>query len=154
QVAQVVLQRLNYFQVTELKHPVAALYDRHLGSERGEHRGVLDADDARADHDHRAGHPLQVDDPVGVDDRLVVEVHAGRAGREGAGRDDDVLRADLADPAPVIDFDLVRADEPGGAANDRDPVTGQLATDDVVFPADDVTGACGQVRDGDLVLDP
>ncbi len=47
EVAQVELQRLDDLRVAEVQHVVALLHDGHLGAQRGEHRGVLDADHAR-----------------------------------------------------------------------------------------------------------
>ena len=155
QVAQVVLERLDHLDVAELQHPVALLHHRDLGAKRGEHGHVLDPDHARARDHHRAGHLLQMDDPVRVDHGAVVELDAGRAGGPGAGGDHDRLRAGPADPAvPVVDFDRVRVGETGRAAQDRDPVAGQLAAHHVHFAADHVTGAGGQVGHGDVVLDP
>ena len=86
---------------------------------------------------------------------LLVEGHAGRPGRLGAGGDDDLVRGDLAGPAAaVVDLDGVRPDEVARCPDDRDAVAGELAADDVVLPADHVPGPGGQVGDGDLVLDP
>ncbi len=53
QVAQVEPQRLDDLGVAEVQHRVALLDHGDLGAERGEHRRVLDADDAGADHHHR-----------------------------------------------------------------------------------------------------
>jgi hypothetical protein len=55
---------------------------------------------------------------------------------------------------PVVDLDRIRAGEPAGAGQDRDPVPGQLAADDVALPADHVLRPGRQVGDRDLVLDP
>src|SRR6202043_3335496 len=102
-----------------------------------------------------AWHLLQVHDPVGIDHGALVELHAGGPGRPGAGGDHDLVRAGPADPAgAVIDLDQVRVDETARTGQDRDPVPGQLAAHHVHLPADHVTGAGGQVGDGDLVLDP
>jgi hypothetical protein len=155
QVAQVVLERLDHFQVAELQHPVALLDHGDLGAQCGEHRGVLDADHPGPGYHHGPRHPLQVLDAVRVDHGPLVERHAGRPGRPGAGGDDDVRRAGRPDPAgAVVDLQRFRAGEPAHAGQDRDPVAGELAADDVVFPADHVPGAGRQVRDGDVFLDP
>ncbi len=155
EVAQVVLERLDDLQVAELEHPVPLLDHGDLGAQGGEHRGVLDPDDPGAGHDHRPRHPPQVDDPVGVEDGPLVEGDAGRAGRVRPGRDHDGGRADPATRALVpVDLEHVRFDETRQAGQDRDPVAGELAAHDVVFPADHVLGARHQVTDGDLFLDP
>src|SRR5262249_25991620 len=63
--------------------------------------------------------------------------------------------ADLAQPVvAVVDLDAVRAGESPGTKEDRYPVPGQLAADDIALPADHVLGPGGQVGDGDLVLEP
>src|SRR5664279_3075511 len=59
------------------------------------HGGVLDADDAGADHHHRGRHLVQPEDLVGVDDGRAVEVHGVRPGRPGAHRDHDLLGAEF-----------------------------------------------------------
>ena len=91
QVAQVELERLDHFWIAEVQHRVALFHDGDLGAQGGEHRGVLDADHARADHHHRRREGLQVQDAVGVEHPLLVELDARRACRLGAGGDDDVF---------------------------------------------------------------
>ena len=82
EIAQVVLERLDHLDVTELEHPVALLHDGDLGAEGREHGRVLDPDHAGAGDHHRARDRVQVDDPVGVDDGALVELDvAGWAGR-------------------------------------------------------------------------
>src|SRR5580700_7785946 len=155
EIAQVVLERLDHLDVTELEHPVALLHDGDLGAEGGEHGRVLDPDHAGARDHHRARDRLQVDDPVGIDDGALVELDAGRPGGPGAGGDHDLVRAGPADPAlAAVDLDGVRVEEAAGAGHDRDPVTGELAAYHVHLAADHVGGPLGQVGDGDLVLDP
>ena len=112
EVAQVVLERLDDLHVAELEHPLALLDHGDLGAEGGEHGRVLDADHAGAGHHHRARDRLQVNDPVGVDDGALVELDTGRAGRPGAGGDDDLVRGGPADPAvAAVHFHRVRVDE-------------------------------------------
>ena len=155
QVAQVVLERLDHFEVAELQHPVALLDDRDLGAQGGEHGRVLDADHPGAGDDHGPGHPLQLQHAVGVDHGTVVELDAGRPGRLGPGRDHDVLGGDPVDMvAAVVHLDRVRIREVRRSGDHRHPVTGELAAHHVDLPADHVLGAGGQVGDGDLVLDP
>ena len=52
QIAQVKLKGLDDLGITEIQHGVAFFDDGHLGAEGGEHRRVLDADHAGADHHH------------------------------------------------------------------------------------------------------
>ena len=128
QVAQVELQRLDDLRVAELQHVVALLDHRDLGAERGEHRGVLDADDAGADDHHRRRQRLQVEDAVGVQHPVFVELDAGRPGRLGAGGDHDVFAADGCAFAAgrVIDQHGVRVEEPAVPGEEVDPVAHQL----------------------------
>ena len=155
QVAQVELERLDDLRVAEFQHVVALLHDGDLGAQRGEHRGVLDADDAGANHHHRRRQGLQVEDAVGVQHPVFVELDAGRAGRLGAGGDHDVLAADGRALAAggVLDQDGVRVDEPAVALDQIDAVAHQLRPHHVLLLADDVCGAGQQVGGGDLLLD-
>ena len=52
EVAQVKLKRLDDLGIAEVQHRVALLDDGDLGAKGGEHRRVLDADHAGADHHH------------------------------------------------------------------------------------------------------
>ncbi len=90
EVAQVVLQRLDDLRVAELEQALALLDDRDARAERREHRRVLDADHAGADHDHRGRDVVELQDAVGVEDRALVERDVLRPVRRGAGRDHDV----------------------------------------------------------------
>jgi hypothetical protein len=126
-----------------------------LGAEGGEHRGVLDADDPRADDDHRRRQVLHAEDLVAVHNGQPVELHAGRAGRPGADGDHHLLRGDLPFGALLGGHhDGVRVVEPAGADQHVHVVAGQLAADDVDFPTDHVVGAGEQVGDRDLFLQP
>ena len=81
-VAQVELQRLDDLGVAEVEHLRPLLHQRDPGAQRGEHRRVLDADHAGADHDQRVGHLLQLEDLVGVEHPGAVELDVGRPGRQ------------------------------------------------------------------------
>ena len=91
QRAGVVEQRVDDFAVAEFEQLRAAVDDRHLHAERGEHDGVFEADHAAADDDHRPRHVRQVEDFVGVEDRFAVERNVVGPGRAGAGGEQDVL---------------------------------------------------------------
>ena len=120
---------------------VALIDDRDLGAERAEHRGVLDADHARADDGHRARHaPLQLQQPVGVDDRAVVEGDGVRARRLGADRDHDALGADRL--VGALDPDGVVVLERGVARQPADHVAAEL------LPHDRGLGAASRARRG------
>ena len=80
--------------IAEFQHGVALFDDGDLGAQRGEHRCVLDADHAGADHDHGRRDRLEIKDAVGVQHSLLVELDTFGAGRLGPGGDDDVLAAD------------------------------------------------------------
>jgi hypothetical protein len=85
-------------------------------AERGEHRRVLDADHARADHDERPGQALQPEHVVAREDLLAVEGDVAVArGLRPAG-DDDLRCADLPAPMPGgrLQLDRVGVDETRG----------------------------------------
>ena len=105
QVAQVEAQRLDDLGVAEVQHVLPLLDDGHLAAQRGEHRRVLDADHARADHHHRRRDRLEIEDAVGVQHPLLVELHAFGSRGFGAGRDDDVFAADRRAFATGLVFD-------------------------------------------------
>jgi hypothetical protein len=108
-----------------------------------------------ADHHHRRGDDLQVEDAVGVQYAILVELHAGGAGRLGAGGDDDVAAAhfDAFGAVGILDVDGVLVDESGVADVQLDAVAHQLRAHQVDLLADDVLGARQQVGRGDLLLD-
>ena len=91
QRAGVVQQRVDDFVVAEFEQLRAAVDDRHLHAERGEHDGVFQADHAAADDDHRARDAGQVEDFVGVEDRFAVERNVVGPRRPRAGGQQDVL---------------------------------------------------------------
>src|SRR5436309_1144490 len=64
--------------------------DGDLDAERGEHRRVLDADDAAADDGEGAGYPVEVEDVVRGEDDLAIGGNARRRRRRGADGDHDV----------------------------------------------------------------
>ncbi|VAZ59921.1 hypothetical protein LAUMK7_02354 [Mycobacterium kansasii] len=148
-------QRLDDLGVAEIQHVFPLLDDSHLGAQRGEHRGILDADHAGTDHDHRGRERLEVQNPVGVQDPLFVEFDAGRPGRPGAGGDHDVIACDsgLFAARLVFDHDGVRIDEPAVPHQQVDPVAHQLIAYHVDFLADHMLGPGQQIGRGDPVLD-
>ncbi len=154
QVAEVVLQRLGDLSVAELEQPLALFDHRDLGAQRREHRGVLDADHAGADHDQRRGDRLEVEDAVGVEHVSLVEAHRCRPGRAGAHRDDDAVGGHVPHVVAVGHRDRVLVLEPPHAGDQLDVVSGELVADDVDLTADHRLGAPQQVVDGQVVLDP
>ena len=149
------LEPLDDLVVAELQDPPAHVDHGHLGAERGEHGGVLHADDAAPHHHQCARDAVHVDQSVGVEDGPVVELHGRGPGRPGAGGDDDVLGGDLP-LATVVPFDQqgVRIDEAPGPFQQGDVVADQLVPDHVDLPADDVRGPAAEVLDGDVLLHP
>ena len=140
QVAQVEPQGLDDFGIAEIQHVLPLLDDGHLAAQRGEHRRVLDADHAGADHHHRCRDRLEIEDAVGVQHTLLVEFHAFGAGRLGAGGDDDVLAADRGALATGAIFDEqgVLVAEPGFAGDEINSVAHQLISHHIGLLADDV----------------
>src|SRR5262249_59340615 len=71
----------------------------------GENAGVLESDDARADHGQCSGQAIQAQDVVAATDLLAVEGNARLAGDLGAGGEDDIGGGDVAHgagTAPVV----------------------------------------------------
>jgi hypothetical protein len=150
------LERLHDLGVAEVEHRGALLHHRHAGAERREHRGVLDADHAGADHDHGVGHLLDLEHAVRVEHALVVELDLRGPVRPGARGDDDVLGGDgvVVTAGGTVHGDGVRIVEVRRAAEDVDVVAQQLVADDLHLAPDDVRGAGQQVADRDVGLDP
>ena len=67
-VAEVVAEGFDDLLVGELEQARAPLDEGDADAERGEHAGVLDADDAAADDDHGLRQVDEVEHQVGVDD--------------------------------------------------------------------------------------
>ena len=149
-----ILQRLDDLRVAELEQAGALLDDGHLRPERGEHRGVLDADHARPDHDHRAGDLLEIEDLIRVENRLAVEPDVRRVARRRPDRDHD--RAGLQPTLNLSDLgncNLGRADEGREAAHELDTVPSQLVLDDVDLGLHDVLRPPQQVVHRELGLE-
>ncbi len=139
-VAQVVFEGFDYLHVAEVEHSVPAFDDCHLRTERREHGRVLDTDHTGADDDHRAGDLVQGQDLIAVNHRAAVEVDCAWPGRPGSGRNDDLFRVDppLVDLVGALDADGMRVDEACRTDEQRDPVTAELAANDVDLTPDDV----------------
>ena len=63
-LAELVQQLVDDLAIEELERPLAALDQRHLNADGGEHRRVLDADHAGADHGQVRGSFLRFDELV------------------------------------------------------------------------------------------
>ena len=136
-LAHLVDQLVDDLAVEELERPLAPLDQRHGDAERGEHRRVLDADHAGADHGERARQLLQPHDVVGVEDDLAVGLDAGRGRRVRADRDHDVRRGDLrASPPRSGSTSGVGIDERRLAAQHVDVVAAELVLDDLDLAGD------------------
>ena len=156
-VAQVELQRLDDLGVAEVEHLRALLDHGHAGAERGEHRGVLDADHAGADHDHASWAPACIaSTPSESSTRSSSNsTCGGRAGRVPVAMTMFSAVTVLWSPRAVAAHgDGVRVVEARGAAEDVDVVAQQLVADHLHLAPDDVRGAGQQVVDGDVGLDP
>ena len=112
-VAQVVAQRLDDLLVRELQQPRPLLDQDDADAERREHAGVLDADDAAADHDQRLGQLGQLHQLIAEQDRASVDGHVRRLGRPRAGRDDERVGPAGRLAVGVHDLDRVRVHEAG-----------------------------------------
>ena len=131
--------------VEEVEHPLALVHDGDLGTERAEHRGVLDADDAGADHGHRPRHPvLELQHAVGVDDRAVVEVDRAAAARAASRRAMMIRSAWIGSSEPLMRHRVV-VDERRLARQQADAVAPELLADDRRLGGDDPRGTVHQL---------
>ena len=85
-------QFVDDLRVAELEQALVAVDERDLDAELGEHRRVLDADDARADHRDRARQFRQADDVVAREHRAVVGLDRRGRGLAAAGDQDEFGR--------------------------------------------------------------
>jgi hypothetical protein len=153
QVAQVVLQTLRYLGVAEVEQARPLLDKRDLPTERGEHRGVLDADDARADDENGRRDSVEQEQSVGIEDRRPVELDRGRPRRTRSRCNDEPLRGQP--PLLVIrDGDGVRIEEACAPLKDLNVVPHQLVADDVDLALDHLLRPEAEIIDRDLLLHP
>ena len=153
-VAQVIAERLDDLLVGKLQQ-LGPLFDqRDAHAERGEHAGVLDADDAAAHHDQRLGQVGQVENLIAVDDRAAVDGHLGGVGRLGAGGDDDVLRLVRLGATLIGHLHVGGVFEAGHSGEHIDAIARKLRLGHVDLGLDHVLDAEGEVRHRDLFLDP
>ena len=151
-VAQVIAERFDDLLIGEFEQARALFNERDANAERGEHGGVLDADDAAADHDEGLGERGQVEHLIAVDDVAAVDGHLGREGGLGADGDDDVLRLVDLRAAVFGDADVIGVVEAADAVEDIDAVAGELRFGDIDFGLDDVLDAEGEIGHGDPLL--
>jgi len=129
------------------------LDDRHLHVERGEDRGVFDADDAGAHHDELARDAGDLEDFVAIEDVLAVEADVARAIGLGADGDQEALGG-IADglAARALHFDGVGVDEAGRALDHFHTVAGELVLQYVDLVVERDGQALSQVLSADVLL--
>jgi hypothetical protein len=81
---------------------VQQLDDRHLAAERRVDVGELEPDRRAAERHEALGHLGDEQRAGRVDDAVAVELEAGQLDRARAGRDDELLRGDLAVADPSV----------------------------------------------------
>ena len=146
-------QGLDHLGVDEVQDRRPGLDDRDLDVERGDHRGVLEADDARADDDEVPGEGLAREELIRVDDPLAVERHRRAVRRPRAAGDEDVLAVQDGRPVGRVHLDGVRIGELRPAMHGRDVVARELRAHDLHLLGHDLLDAEGEVRDRDLAVD-
>src|SRR5882757_1824566 len=152
-VAQVVAEGFHNFLVGKLQQ-LGPLFDQgDAHAERGEHAGVLHADDTAAYHDERLGQVRQFEDLIAVDDGTPVDGYPGRVCRLGAGGYDDVLRLVGLRPALVGHLHVVGIFKTGHTGKHVDPVSRKLRLGHIDFGLDHMLDAEGEIRHRDLFLD-
>ena len=143
-----VLERLDDLGVAELEQPPALLDDRHLGAERGEHRGVLDADHAGADDHQRGRDPARGRGCRRSRGRCGRRTRRRRPGRARCRRRSrscwPVTTRSLAAVA-AVDDSVCGSTKRAVAGEHRHLVAAQLAADDVDLALDRRAG-CAQNR--------
>ena len=152
-IAEVIAEGFDDFAIGELEQAVALFDERDADAEDGKHAGVLDADDASADHQERAGQFRQGKNLVAVDDGAAIDGDPGRVGGPGADGKDHAVGFEGEFALRTLDAQLMRVDEAGDAMNDIDAVAGKLRLSDVHFGLDHRLDAECQVGHGDLFLD-
>ncbi len=147
-IAQIMDKLIDQFAVDETKQAVARLNQGHFHIERGEYRGVFDADHAGADHRQRTRHALEFEDFVGIDDELAVERNMFGPVRPGADSDDDAVPMEMPRLAAFADhFNRVRAQETRRANGAFDIVARELVLQHFNFVVEgDVRGAGANPR--------
>ena len=112
--------------VEKLEGPVAPVDHRHLGAQRGEHRGVFDTDDARADDGEGSRNSRQRADLIARKDRLTIHGCAWWRSRPRTDGDEDERGRDIANAQGRCHAQGVRIDEGGAAAQNIDTVAPKL----------------------------
>ena len=82
-VAHVVAERFDHLGVGKFEQARALFDDDDAHAERGEHAGVLDADDAAADHDQGARHLRHRQNLIAINNVAAVDRHL-RIGRRAS----------------------------------------------------------------------
>ena len=136
-LAELVHELVDDLAVEELERPIAALDQGHLHPDGREHRRVLDADDAGADHGQGPGQGFQAHDLIRVEHDLAVRLHAGCRRRARADRDDDVARPHPGRAGLGADGQRVRIEKGRLALDERDVVATQLLLDHLDLAAHD-----------------
>ena len=135
----------------------ARLDHGHLHVERAEDRGVLDADDAGADHRQMARQALEIEDLVAVEDAVAVERHVRRGGRAGCRRrarsGRRCRRMRLA--AIACDLDLLRVERSAPRrAGSSTPLRANWCSSTSTSWSRVMCRRLQQVVGGDVLLDP
>lgn len=99
------------------------------------------------------GRSFQQQEAVGVDDCLVVERNMGGTGRDCAASNDEVVGCVFHPVLRTLDEQPVWIEKRRGPEAEIDVVPRHLIVDDLDFTGDDVVGAEGQVRHGNVLLD-
>ncbi len=152
-LAHEVHEGFDHLGIDEIQDRRPRLDDRDLDVQGGHHRGVLEADDAGADHDQIAGEILAREKLVGVEDPLPVERHLRVMRGPRAAGDQDVLARQGDRPLRRVHLDRVRIGEPPLPVNGHDAIARELRPHDLHLPGHDLLDAEGEIGDGDLAVD-
>lgn len=147
-LAQQIGERVHDLAVDEREQSRAAVHQCHPNAERGEHRGILAADDSGSDHGQSPGQPVQRQDVVAGDHPPAVEGDVLVARSLGPGCDDDLSGGNVPLPGSIhiVQPERVLIDERRRRCQHIDAVAQQLCPGDVDFMPDDGIDALQQVR--------
>ena len=145
-------QALDDLAIGKVQQHRTLVQQRDLHSQRGEHRRILQADDAGAHDDQLARQLLQAVHLVGVEDAFAVDRDLRIVRGPGSAGDDEVLATQQGVSAVACDFDRVIVDEPGVAFVNRHPVATQLRLDDLDLARHHRVGTKHQVLHRDVVF--
>ncbi len=151
-IAHLVAERFDHLRVRKFEQARPLFDDDDAHAERGEHAGVLDANDAAAHDDERLRNLRHVEDLIAVDDVAAVDGHFGIRRGLGAGGDDDIFAFKFGEAVAVFDAEVVRVREFSEAVDDIHAVAPQLILRDADLIFDHALHTENEILHGDVFM--